>query len=841
MCLSAGNLAWWEMDVKTGKVIFNENKVKMLGYSMDDFKDADYTAFTNLVHPDDHDIVMKAMKDHLEGKKESYDVEYRIKAENGIYKWYYDKGSVVERDKKGEPLTVKGIVIDISKVKQSENLEKLSSRILDILNKSGKRISQIHNIVTLIKKYNDFQAVGIRIKDGDHYPYYESNGFNNNFIKKAEHICKNNLTKKPKKQLYECMCGKIIKGTQKTNLPFFSNNGSFWTNNLSKLIKDNPDNIRKSFSRNNCINFGYKSIALIPIRTNSDTIGLIQINDKREGVLSSEIIRTLETIGSSIGITFTRDRVIEKLEINERRYRLAQSAANIGSWDWNIKTGELTWSEKIEPMFGFEKGKFKGTYEAFLDCVHKEDRDFVQKSVNDCVEHKKKYAIEHRIVWPNKTLHWVLERGDVIRDKNDKPVRMLGVVQDITNKKEMEMELKKRKDELEKMVDERTAELIEANKKLKEEIIERKKAEIYIERTKENLRNVIDSATELIISFDMNNRISIWNKSAEIISGYKQIEILNRSIGKLEVFNNPDEIIENIKVVCSNKPSKYIDIFLKTKENDIRVIRASGTDIKSPNNECIGALFLGKDITKDIELHKKLLGGNSYLISDKNNSSAIDLVVDLAINDFKGLIFTRGNPDQIKKEVPQSKNIDIIILTREEVKGLENISNLEKLKNKFEEFTKVNKKSVILLDGIHYLISRFSFNDFIKLLYDINDIIAKNKAILFVRIDPSIIDSNQMALIENELLVLPSQKTEDIIIEDDVYNILKFIFEQNQDNAIVSVKKIMSRFSITYVTAASKLDSLDSKGLIISKKQGKLRAIFITDKGKKLLHKRMTA
>ena len=139
------------------------------------------------------------------------------------------------------------------------------------------------------------------------------------------------------------------------------------------------------------------------------------------------------------------------------------------------------------------------------------------------------------------------------------------------------------------------------------------------------------------------------------------------------------------------------------------------------------------------------------------------------------------------------------------------------------------------------MISRFSFNEFIKLLYDINDIIAKNKAILFVRIDPSIIDSNQMALIENELLILPSQKTEDIIIEDDVYNILKFIFEQNQDNAIVSVKKIMSRFSITYVTAASKLDSLDSKGLIISKKQGKLRAIFITEKGKKLLHKRITA
>ena len=74
LCLSAGNLAWWEMDVKTGKVIFNENKVKMLGFSIEKFKDADYTAFTNLLHPDDYNKAMQAMKDHLDGKKELYDI-----------------------------------------------------------------------------------------------------------------------------------------------------------------------------------------------------------------------------------------------------------------------------------------------------------------------------------------------------------------------------------------------------------------------------------------------------------------------------------------------------------------------------------------------------------------------------------------------------------------------------------------------------------------------------------------------------------------------------------------------------------------------------------------------
>ena len=408
LCLSTGNLAWWEMDVKTGRVTFNENKVKMLGYSMKHFENADYKAFTDLLHPDYYDKVMQAMKDHLDGKTEAYDVEYRIKAKNGIYKWFYDKGSVSERDQNKDPLLVKGIVIDISKIKISETLEKLSNQILNRLNKSGEKINQIRDILSLIKQSLNFEAIGIRIKQNNDFPYYETKGFPANFVKKATHICNNNSKNESKNQLYECMCGKITSGKTDAKLPFYTENGSFWTNNLQALLDKNPLNIRKSFTRKNCFNSGYKSVALIPIKTNSEILGLIQINDKREEVLSNEIIRTLESIGCSIGITFARDQALMDLQINERRLRLAQRAAEIGSWDWDINTGDLNWSEKIEPMFGFKKGEFKGTYEAFLKSIHPDDRSFVVKSVNDCLKHKKRYAIEHRIVWPDGSIRWVL-------------------------------------------------------------------------------------------------------------------------------------------------------------------------------------------------------------------------------------------------------------------------------------------------------------------------------------------------------------------------------------------------------------------------------------------------
>jgi len=510
----------------------------------------------------------------------------------------------------------------------------------------------------------------------------------------------------------------------------------------------------------------------------------------------------------------------------------------------NVKTGKVIFNENKVKMLGYSKKDFQEVdYTAFTDLVHPDDYEKTMKAMKDHLDgNKKLYEIEYRIKTKNGEYKWFHDRGSIVKkDKNGKPLNVKGVVFDITNLKRTEIKLKNLNDNLEKLVSERTKELQKSNEKLKNEIFERIKAEEYSNRAKQNLRNIIDSASELIISFDMNNRISIWNKKAEKTTGYKQIEVINRSVGKLEVFNNSDNILENIKDVCGKKISKFFDIILNTKDKNKRVIRVTGTEIKSSNNECVGALFIGSDITKEIELHKKLLGGNSYLIAERNNKSSIDLLADLIIDEFIGLIITRGNPDQIKRQIPSSKNIEIVILTKEKVKGLKNLTNLEELKDYFNNFVKKTDKPVILLDGLHYLISRYSFEDFIKLLYDLNDIVAIEKAILFVRIDPSTIDSNQMALIENELLVLPSQKTEDIIIEDDIYDIIKYIFQQNNDNAIVSVKKVMNKFKITYVTAASRISSLELKALIYTKKQGKIRALFLTEKGKKLLNKRKTA
>jgi PAS domain S-box-containing protein len=118
LTMESADMAWWELDIQTGKVIFNKKKTDMIGYSPDQFHH--YTDFTRLVHPDDYEPMMSSMRALLEQKEDKYEFEYRIKSQSGEYIWFHDIGTISKLTEKGEPLTVSGIVLNITERKFSE-------------------------------------------------------------------------------------------------------------------------------------------------------------------------------------------------------------------------------------------------------------------------------------------------------------------------------------------------------------------------------------------------------------------------------------------------------------------------------------------------------------------------------------------------------------------------------------------------------------------------------------------------------------------------------------------------------------------------------------------------
>ncbi|MDT8385043.1 MAG: response regulator [Gammaproteobacteria bacterium] len=136
---------------------------------------------------------------------------------------------------------------------------------------------------------------------------------------------------------------------------------------------------------------------------------------------------------------------ITALQASEDRLHRSQVFANIGTWDWNIQTGDLYWSERIGPLFGYHQPLPATSYDHFLDAIHPEDRQRVIDAINRCVEQGAEYNIEHRVRWLDGTVRWVVERGNVVRNEHGTPLRMLGVVQDISQRKQVEAELLKHK------------------------------------------------------------------------------------------------------------------------------------------------------------------------------------------------------------------------------------------------------------------------------------------------------------------------------------------------------------------------------------------------------------
>ena len=144
-----------------------------------------------------------------------------------------------------------------------------------------------------------------------------------------------------------------------------------------------------------------------------------------------------------------RKQAENALRRSEKSLAEAQRIAQLGNWDWNIVDNELHWSDEIYRIFGLKPQEFDVTYEAFLRSVHPDDRDGVKKAINNAIYESTPYSIEHRIVLPDSTEKIVHEHAEVTFDEKNEPIRMIGTVQDITDQKKVEKQLKKAKEDAE--------------------------------------------------------------------------------------------------------------------------------------------------------------------------------------------------------------------------------------------------------------------------------------------------------------------------------------------------------------------------------------------------------
>ncbi len=136
-----------------------------------------------------------------------------------------------------------------------------------------------------------------------------------------------------------------------------------------------------------------------------------------------------------------RMQALETLRANEARLAEAQRMAQLGNWELDLASYKLAWSDEIYRIFEIDPAKFGASYEAFIEAIHPDDRELVNSTYTESVKNRTSYDIEHRLLMKDGRIKHVHERCETFYDDTGKPLRSVGTVQDITERKRTEEQL----------------------------------------------------------------------------------------------------------------------------------------------------------------------------------------------------------------------------------------------------------------------------------------------------------------------------------------------------------------------------------------------------------------
>ena len=520
-------------------------------------------SLSRFVIREDQDIYYQHHK-HLILAGERQVCELRMTRQDSSQFWVRLEAIAVEHER--EDLRYRVAMSDITEYKFQEDERDLTARLILQVNTPGDIRENISALTASLQGWSGCEAVGIRLRAGDEYPYYETRGYSPAYVHQENNICAYGpdgkiLRDSEGNPVFDGIYNNILSGQFDSSKPYFTTHGSFWSNNTTTLLASTITDLEARML-NRCRGEGYESVALIPLRTGQQVFGLLQFNDRHQDRFTPALIAHFERMAVSLAIALSRRQAVETLRENQAR----QSAmiANIADVITIIDLDGISKykSPNIEKWFGWCAEELVGI--SAWENIHAEDTKRVQEFFSE-LQHEPDStgAVEYRYRCKDGNYKWVEFIGFNLLHNPDIQ-GILGNFHDSTK---------------------------------------RKQAEKALRESETRYRRITEGLTDYLYSVHVENGCAVetmQSTACETVTGYTAMEFTTDPSLWIRVVAPQDQELVNkrIQQILMGQESPPIEYRIQHKDGSIRWVVDTNILFKDPSGKLLSYDGVVKDITE---------------------------------------------------------------------------------------------------------------------------------------------------------------------------------------------------------------------------------------------------
>ena len=336
---------------------------------------------------------------------------------------------------------------NITARKNAEAAQSATIKLLRICNEAASARDLMHKVAQYFQLLTECEAIGVRLREGDDFPYYETRGFPEDFVLAENSLC--SYDQKGDLVLdhlghpaLDCMCGNVLCCRVDPSKPFFTPQGSFWSSCTTELLASTTDADRQAKTRNRCNGERYETVALIPLRTQSETFGLFQFNDSRKGRFTAEKIALLENLVDYVSIALSKLLGDEALDESNQFNQQIIDSVEEGVIVYDKQLRVKIWNPFMERLTGFSaqevvEGNSAVVFPFLADTG-------VVENLKSALSGRATAAFEFPVRHPrNGVFFWISGTSAPLRNTKGEIIGVIQTVRDMTAKRQANETLRK--------------------------------------------------------------------------------------------------------------------------------------------------------------------------------------------------------------------------------------------------------------------------------------------------------------------------------------------------------------------------------------------------------------